>query len=68
MRHTHAHTGNRRSHHALKNPNLSACAHCKAPFLSHRACPNCGYYKGKEMVDTMAKENNKAVKAKKSKK
>lgn len=40
----------RRAHHALKQTNLVGCGHCGAPILSHRACPNCGYYQGKLVV------------------
>ncbi|HEV7738308.1 MAG TPA: 50S ribosomal protein L32 [Chlamydiales bacterium] len=37
----------RRSHHAKKPKNLSSCANCATPRLSHRACPSCGHYNGK---------------------
>ncbi len=47
MRHTRAHTANRRSHHALKALNLSACPNCSAMIRSHMACDACGFYKGK---------------------
>jgi large subunit ribosomal protein L32 len=50
MRHTRAHTGNRRSHHALKALNLNACTNCKAVVRSHRVCDACGYYKGKPVL------------------
>ncbi|MSR72985.1 50S ribosomal protein L32 [Candidatus Parcubacteria bacterium] len=55
MRHTRAHTGNRRSHHALKMRSLSKCPKCNAPKMSHRVCAKCGTYKDKVVVDTMAK-------------
>lgn len=47
MRHTRAHTGNRRSHHALKDANILACSNCGAPVRNHTACEVCGFYKGK---------------------
>jgi len=50
MRHTRAHTGNRRAHHALKALNLNACTNCGAVVRSHRVCDACGYYKGKQVV------------------
>ncbi len=28
-------------------PNLSACSNCGEMKLSHRVCPQCGYYKNK---------------------
>lgn len=55
MRHTHAHTRNRRSHHALTEPRLSTCADCGGTRLPHRACPNCGRYRGRVVVDVSAK-------------
>ncbi|MBI3631898.1 MAG: 50S ribosomal protein L32 [Candidatus Vogelbacteria bacterium] len=64
MRHTRAHTANRRSHHALKAPNLSTCPKCQAPYLRHRACPNCGTYKGIVVIDTTSKIVKKSAKSK----
>jgi len=29
------------------------------PVTSHTVCPACGYYKGKEVVDVMAKASRK---------
>lgn len=40
----------RRSHHALTAPNVVECPECKEPRLSHRACPNCGYYNGRKIL------------------
>jgi large subunit ribosomal protein L32 len=33
-------------------PTLSTCPQCHAPKVPHRVCPACGYYKGKEVVET----------------
>ena len=33
----------RRSHHALRPSQLSACPQCGQAKLSHAACGNCGY-------------------------
>ena len=55
MRVTRSHTGNRRSHHALKEPRLSTCAKCGAAHLRHRMCPECGDYRGREVIDIVAK-------------
>lgn len=59
MRHTRAHTANRRSHHALTEKALNKCE-CGAMRVSHRACPVCGRYNGRVAVDH-------TVKAKKAK-
>lgn len=40
----------RRAHDALQAPGTSVCAQCKETKQPHRACPACGYYKGKEVV------------------
>lgn len=42
--------GMRRSHLALKEPNLSVCPRCHQPKLPHRICGNCGYYKGEPVI------------------
>ncbi|MBI5273319.1 MAG: 50S ribosomal protein L32 [Chlamydiia bacterium] len=41
----------RRSHHAKKPKNLSACSNCSTPRLSHRMCPSCGHY-GSRVIET----------------
>lgn len=64
MRHTRAHTGNRRSHHGLNSPRLSKCPNCSAEHLRHRMCTNCGTYKGKQLVDVVALAEKKAAKKK----
>lgn len=61
MRHTRAHTANRRSHHALKAETLVTCE-CGSPRVSHRACPSCGRYRGRVVVDVAAKAQAKAAK------
>lgn len=64
MRHTRSHTRNRRSHHALKEPRLSKCVKCGALHLRHHMCPNCGSYKGNEVIDVMSKILKKEEKKK----
>ncbi|PIR46856.1 MAG: 50S ribosomal protein L32 [Candidatus Vogelbacteria bacterium CG10_big_fil_rev_8_21_14_0_10_45_14] len=64
MRHTRAHTGNRRSHHALKGTALLNCKKCNEPVLPHIACKNCGTYKGKEIIDVLKKLSKKQRKKK----
>lgn len=49
-RHSHQRTNKRRSHHALKVEGLSTCPQCNEPKLPHRACANCGYYSGRQVV------------------
>lgn len=71
MRHTRAHTGNRRSHHALVAGAAVNCLKCGAPRMRHRACPSCGDYRGKNMLSKKAdkvvrKATKKAAKAARS--
>lgn len=39
--------------------NLVACPRCGTAILPHRICRNCGYYKGKQVIDVMAKLDKK---------
>ena len=59
MRHTRAHTANRRSHHALKAPTLSQCQNCEAKHRPHHMCLECGFYKGKMIVDMASKKKSR---------
>lgn len=54
MRHTRAHTANRRSHHAIKNPGLSTDPKTGSVHLRHRASLD-GMYKGKSVIDPVKK-------------
>ena len=42
----------RRTHQKLKAPNLSTCPQCGEAKLPHRACPSCGSYKGRTVIET----------------
>ena len=52
----------RRSHLALKPTILFQCSHCKKMIIPHVVCKFCGYYKGKEVVNVLAKELKKKEK------
>ncbi len=49
-RHSNSRTGKRRAHDALVVPGYIVCPNCHEMKLPHRVCPNCGYYKGREVV------------------
>lgn len=55
MRHTRAHTANRRSHHALTAATLTTCANCGAMHRPHHMCLSCGFYNGRMVMDLAAK-------------
>lgn len=41
----------RRAHKKTKAPTMAECPQCREMKVPHRICPNCGYYKGKEIVE-----------------
>lgn len=42
----------RRAHDAVGKTNLTECKNCGEPKLPHHVCKACGYYDGREIVDT----------------
>jgi large subunit ribosomal protein L32 len=48
-RHSKSRTRKRRAHFKTAAPSISICANCGEPKLQHRACPSCGFYKGRTM-------------------
>ena len=46
----------RAQHDKVTPPNIIPCPNCSAPMLPHRACPSCGFYKGRAAVRTPAQE------------
>ncbi len=53
-KHTRAKVGKTRMHKYIHRVALNICPKCKKPVLSHTACLNCGYYKGKEVINVLA--------------
>ncbi len=51
-RHSHARKNKRRAHDFLTAPALAKCPNCHEMKQPHQVCPHCGYYKGREVVDT----------------
>lgn len=51
-RRTSSHKRRRAAHFALAKAASAECPKCKQPVLPHRACRNCGYYRGRAVVDT----------------
>jgi large subunit ribosomal protein L32 len=64
MRVNRSHTGNRRSHHALEEPRLSKCE-CGAFYKRHRACQECGKYRGRQVIDVVSRTEREQRRAKK---
>ncbi len=61
MRHTRAHTKNRRSHHALSKPALTKDEVGHA-HLRHRLSSITGSYRGRKVIDLSAKLEKRAKK------
>lgn len=57
---SHARQGERRSHLALTLPKLEACPHCHESKQPHHACPNCGYYGGRQALELETKTGESA--------
>jgi large subunit ribosomal protein L32 len=50
-RHSKARRDRRRAHDALALPAKSICPSCGEAKLPHRACPACGEYRGRTVVE-----------------
>jgi large subunit ribosomal protein L32 len=57
--HTRAKVGKSRMHKYIEPVRLSVCPKCKKPVLSHTACLNCGFYKGKEVINVLSELTKK---------
>lgn len=42
----------RRTHWKAEAPGLVKCPKCDELVMPHRACPHCGYYKGRKVLET----------------
>ena len=55
QRHNTARKGRRRAgqldKNNIQNINTVKCSNCEAIIVPHRVCPECGNYKGKEVID-----------------
>jgi len=48
-RHSKARGAKRRTHDALPAVGMSECPQCHEKKLPHRVCPNCGFYRGRQV-------------------
>ncbi len=65
MRHTRAHTKNRRSHHALKANTINVDEKTKTSSLRHRVNMETGMYRGRQVIDVIKNVTKKAKKTSK---
>ena len=66
MRHTRAHTRNRRSHHALKGPRLTVSKEEGTVRPRHRALLDGSQYRGRSVMDRVATRISRKQKANKA--
>ena len=64
QRKTKSRQSNRRMHLFIKRRSLISCPKCAKPALPHTVCHNCGYYKGRQVIDVMKKLTKKEKKQK----
>lgn len=55
-----ARQGQRRAHLGLTPPMVVECPQCHSPKLPHRACPTCGSYAGREVIQIKSPKPKKA--------
>ena len=55
-RHSNQRTRLRRTHYKLNAPTITECPRCHAPARPHHACPACGYYNGRLVVEVKEKQ------------
>jgi large subunit ribosomal protein L32 len=67
MRVNRSKSGKRRSHHALVASRLITCE-CGHLRQNHRACPSCGKYGGRVVVDVVARAERDAKRSKRREK
>jgi large subunit ribosomal protein L32 len=41
----------RRTHYKASLPTLATCSNCGTTVKYHHICPECGYYRGKQVIE-----------------
>jgi len=59
QRHTKQRRDRKRERFAIKPIKTQTCPKCGKEKLPHKACAACGFYKGKEVVNTLKKVSKK---------
>lgn len=45
-----ARRNSRKANWKISTPSMMECPHCHEQKLTHRVCPKCGYYDGREVI------------------
>lgn len=48
----------RRTHQKVAMPTVVLCPECQEPKLPHTACPECGTYKGRQVINEEIEEDD----------
>ncbi|MFA5177991.1 MAG: 50S ribosomal protein L32 [Candidatus Paceibacterota bacterium] len=62
QRHNQSRRDKRRGNIYISAPVLTKCPKCSKPVLPHTVCGYCGFYKGKEYINVLAKLEKKEQK------
>ncbi|NJK78606.1 MAG: 50S ribosomal protein L32 [Chloroflexaceae bacterium] len=49
--------GNRRRHQVLTAPHLVTCPNCSSKMMPHRVCKECGYFRGRQIIEVRARND-----------
>ena len=60
-KHSRSRRDTRRANWTLTSPSLSKCPQCGKRLIPHRVCPQCGFYRGKQVVEVKQKKEKKAA-------
>ncbi|MCE1168158.1 MAG: 50S ribosomal protein L32 [Sphingobacteriia bacterium] len=44
-------TAKRRTHYKAEAPTVMTCTNCGSPVRYHRVCPECGFYRGRQVME-----------------
>jgi len=58
-KHSKGRKGKRAAHHGIAKFSVPSCPNCQQPKRSHRICQSCGYYDGRLILGSEAKETSK---------
>lgn len=52
-KHSKSRTRKRRTkyYNRLEEPQMQECSNCGSVKIMHRACPSCGYYRGRKVIE-----------------
>jgi large subunit ribosomal protein L32 len=62
QRHTKQRRDRKRTRFAVKNKATQVCPKCGSSILPHIVCKKCGFYKGREIINTLKKVEKKKAK------